>query len=135
LTSGGFAKTVQAFGDKVKAAQLDVFKRAVIEVGDRVIDHTPKKTGRARGSWQTAANAPVSGPPPTRDADAAKAELRAAVEKLTLGDVAYITTSLFYVRLLEFGSSHQAPGGMVRLTAQNWREIVAEAIASTTKGR
>lgn len=129
MTTGKFTDKVNAFAARARRAQLEVFKQAVLEVGERVIDTTPRLTGRAQGSWETAVGAPAAGPAPDRDPEAAKAELRAAVAELKPGDVVFITSSLFYIRMLEYGTSRNGPRGMVGLTAQDWSAIVAEAVS------
>jgi hypothetical protein len=56
------------------------------------------------------------------------------VEQLKLGDVAYFTSSYFVAGLIEYGTGHHTARGTVRLTAQDWNRIVAEAVAKV-RGR
>lgn len=124
-----FSKSVDEWAKKAEAALLDTFKEAFIEIGMRVIDRTPVDTGQAQGSWVASKNGPASGEAPVRDVEAAKAELRAIAGTLTLGDMGNLTSNAAHILELEYGRSDQAPQGMVRLTAQEFREIASEAFA------
>jgi hypothetical protein len=125
---GSFSDQVAAWQRKTEAAILDTFREAFVEAGLRVIRLTPKDTGRARGSWQSAKNGFASGETPDRDETAAEAELRALAATLTLGDMANFSSSLFYIRTLEHGGNNIRPHAMIGLTAQHWDLIVKEAI-------
>lgn len=51
-----------------------------------------------------------------------------AVYRLPVGDVVYLTNSLPYAQRLEHGWSKQAPRGMVRLSAIEFKRFVRQAI-------
>jgi hypothetical protein len=84
---------------------------------------TPVDTGYARNSWWVEqaglAGAPI--PAETRSEDktgaAAATAARSTIFAATLGPSLYFLNSAAYIIALEFGSSQQAPQGMVRLTA------------------
>ena len=107
----GFADQIAEFNQRVQDATLWAFKEAFVELGDRVIDRTPVRSGQAQGSWRSSLNGPDHTPALKRKAEDAKAELRAAAERLTLGDTANIASTLDYIVELEYGKSDQAPEG------------------------
>lgn len=88
-----------------------VDRASKLEISNRIQNGTPVDEGTARRSWQST---PLDSNP------------------------YYFTNSLPYVRMLEYGGytdkpetektiggfSKQAPQGMVRINAANWREIV-----------
>lgn len=129
MANDSFAKQIEAWSKKTDEAVLQWFREAVIEIGTRLITRTPIKTGRAQGSWVSTVNVPASGEAPHRDPEAAIAELHVMAARLTLGDVANIFSTLNYMPELEYGHSKQAPHGMVRITAEEWGQIVSEARA------
>lgn len=46
----------------------------------------------------------------------------------------YFTNNLSYAYPLEFGHSKQAPGGMVRITAQDFQKLFSEAVKEVRNG-
>ena len=83
-------------------------------------------TGRFKANWNVSYGAPNT----TTSASTASARATAEVRKsltLPVGGVVYLTNSLPYALRLEYGWSKQAPTGMVRLTATEWRAKVAAA--------
>ena len=100
------------------------------EVDARLKMKSPVDTGRFRASWTIGVGqidttvAPVGG-------TVATAEPR--MPAITMGQTYYHANSLPYARRLEYGWSQQAPGGMVRLTAQEVPGIV-QALVSQVGG-
>jgi hypothetical protein len=86
--------------------------------------------GRFRGNWMFSIGSPDNTTTEEVDPSGRKSTARivdGAIE-FKAGDKAYITNSLPYAIELEFGHSHQAPGGMVRITVARFQQIVLEAI-------
>jgi hypothetical protein len=86
--------------------------------------------GRFRGNWMFSIGSPDNTTTEEVDPSGRKSTARivdGAIE-FKAGDTAYITNSLPYAIPLEFGHSHQAPGGMVRITVARFQQIVLEAI-------
>lgn len=86
--------------------------------------------GRFRGNWMFGIGAPDGATTEEVDPSGSKSTARIVngVLEFRAGDVAYITNSLPYAIPLEFGHSTQAPGGMVRVTAARFQQIVEAAI-------
>jgi len=81
-----------------------VHRDSILELGNRVVDGTPFKDGRARGGWSH------SGP-------------------IQLGVIHSFTNNVEYIIPLEYGHSKlQAPQGMLRINVRNWNSIVQEQI-------
>jgi len=132
-------------GDRLRARTVDysrnldeVIRRSALEVGRRIIDRTPIKTGKARSNWNISLGAPDI---TTRDATAehylhgAEDLPQPGVGKLSVYDEipVMISNSLPYAPKLERGSSTQSPSGMVRITAMEFPTIV-NAIARRVFG-
>jgi hypothetical protein len=86
--------------------------------------------GRFRGNWMFSIGTPDNTTTDEIDPSGRKSTARivdGAIE-FKAGDTAYITNSLPYAIPLEFGHSHQAPGGMVRITVARFQQIVLDAI-------
>jgi hypothetical protein len=86
--------------------------------------------GRFRGNWMFSIGSPDNTTTEEVDPSGRKSTARivdGAIE-FKAGDTAYITNSLPYAIPLEFGHSHQAPGGIVRITVARFQQIVLEAI-------
>lgn len=94
----------------------------------RVIQKNPVDTGRARGGWASyliAKGQPVHGGPNLEAwaQGVREGHFRESFESRE--QFIIITNSVPYIVLLEFGSSRQAPGGMMRIT---FRELRAEVL-------
>jgi hypothetical protein len=103
-----------------------------------VVFLTPVDTGRARSSWNVSAVTPSRRVPPpgSRPTSDYISEARQALSSIGTYDAIWITSSLPYIHVLEFGLypnppksgiktvggfSRQAPNGMVRVT---WRQVL-----------
>jgi hypothetical protein len=98
----GFLEGVQAYGADV----LSVFKALVGELFTLIVLRTPKNTGHAQSGWQLK--------PKTDTPD--------DYQVLILNIVSYIV-------FLEFGWSKQAPKGMVRISMEEMRVKLVQALA------
>ena len=108
----------------------DVLQTVVIMVGKSLITLSPVDTGLFRGNWQLSYSG-TDGPINRLDqtGNATISELVDRSKSFTAGQVAYIQNHVFYGHDLEYGSSKQAPKGMVRITAARFNQIVQEALA------
>ena len=110
--------------------RADKIMRAVaLEASRRIVMRTPVDTGRARGNW----HASIGSPDLTVDmgkmdpgGGATIAVHQVVVANTRYGDAFYIVNGVPYIRRLEFGSSRQAPAGMVGITARELRGVVAQ---------
>lgn len=90
--------------------------------------------GRARGSWQYGLNVPRSGQTDAIDptGEISKGRIAAALDPIP--GIHYITSNLDYMQALEEGHSKQCePGGMVALTAIEFKNVVDVAIRNVKK--
>lgn len=86
--------------------------------------------GRFKGNWQGGVGTinTATDSPPDANGGAALGRIKAVLATWKPGQTIYLTNSLSYARPLEYGHSKQAPGGVVRLTAQRYSEAVARAV-------
>jgi len=84
--------------------------------------------GRFRANWQASINAPIKGTidtdknPETNASKAISSVKSAAKKKGALSY--YLMNNLPYAKRLEDGHSSQAPNGIVKLAAAEWKSIV-----------
>ena len=132
---GSFAAQLQAFGDLVQEEADQVFRIVSTEVGQSVINLTPVDTGRALSNWNAGINSPDDTYRETEDPMDSQTSFSLAGEFSTLkfGDTAYITNATPHVPFLEYGSSKQAPHGMVRVTLARFDNIVQDAVRRVAK--
>ena len=128
---GSFADALKAFEVKATGLADEVVRETVLEIGRRVIDRSPIKTGRFKSNWRYGLE--------TRDAfTTTKTDERYLhnVEELpkgAAGFVHFVSNALPYGPSLERGSSAQAPQGIVGLTVLEWDQIVAEAVLKVAR--
>lgn len=115
-----FMAAIDAFVDKAHGNTDLVVKGLGIRILARLVRMSPVDTGRFRGNWQVAFDAPADGALETYDKSGSQtlASGSLIMERFKVGvrDI-YFTNNLPYAYELEFGSSQQAPEGMVRVTA------------------
>lgn len=132
---GSFAAQLQAFGELVQQEADEVFQIVATEVGQSVINLTPVDTGRALSNWNAGINSPDDVYRETEDPLDSKTSARLAGEfkSLKFGDTAYITNATPHAPFLEYGSSKQAPNGMIRITLARFNNIVQDAVSRVAK--
>ena len=131
-TSGTFTVQLGRFAEVTKLRVDVVVRKIAIDMLSRIVLRTPVDTGRARANWVVS----IGVRPTLISRDAGDPSGRTTIEKGTrilLGyqgaiTTAWLTNGLPYILPLENGSSKQAPGGMVRLTVQEFRELVDRAV-------
>lgn len=98
-----------------KEADLGV-RKACLDITSGVIKDTPVDTGRARANWQASIDAPKTGSLDETDKQG-DVTIAKAIASTTAapGRVFYLVNNLPYAVPLEYGSSAQSPGGMVRV--------------------
>ena len=110
----------------------DVLQTIIIKVGSELIRLSPIDTGHFKGNWQLTFDGNTH--ELEREDTVGSATLSALSLKansFTAGQVAYIQNHVEYGYDLEYGSSQQAPNGVVRITTSEamFRQIVLNAIA------
>lgn len=127
------AKYCKAAGDKVE----QVVRKSALELQAGMIERSPVDTGRFKGNFfvsvgtQTKETSTRIDKTPIGDADrsGALAEAAARLDAWKPGQTIFIVNNLPYAKRLEYeGWSKQAPGGMVRLTVQDFAQAVKRAV-------
>ena len=94
--------------------------------------------GRFKNNWYVGFDSQPTETNDTQDASGQGSNSRglAVLEVFRVGQVnsIYFTNNLPYAYSLEFGHSKQAPGGMVRITAQDFQKLFSEAVKEVRNG-
>lgn len=124
-----FAALLQKAGDKAEM----VVRKTALELQSSMIEMSPVDTGRFKANWQCGVGVVNTATDSGEDKTGAGAigRTQAALGSWKVGQTITLSNSLPYARRLEYGWSKQAPGGMVRLTVQNYSRALAKAVAST----
>ena len=119
---------------------------------------TPVDTGRLRGNWQATINNPANASLIKTDKSGGRtrSKVKSTIKKIKIGDTYYFINNLVYAQVVEYGlypklvkhKTHQrnlkdpkyrrmrswsgfstlAPDGMVRITLNEFRQIVKQAV-------
>lgn len=112
----------------------EIFAASALQITEKVITRTPVDTGRARGNWNASIDSADESVNQGATQSTAQGKATSTAGGLSLGDTFYLTNGLPYISKLEYGSSGQAPNGIVRLTVDEFnaalREIVNRASRS-----
>ena len=154
---------MSAFNDEFRRNFMSVIKRVSdrsdlvvqkvgMRLGQSLVLKSPVDTGRFRGNWQYGAgkiNTDTNG----REDRSGSSSMGRIVEGLNswrTGEMVYITNSLPYARVIEYGLfgkppgsangpktvggySRQAPAGMVRLTVTEFKTMFRESVGEAKK--
>lgn len=134
----GFAADLRKLCDRAGDKAEMVVRKTALELQGGMIERTPVDTGRAKGSWQVGIGMVNAAPTDRRDTTplgekdslAAAQAAEVALETWKPGQKIFLTLSLPYARRLENGWSSQSPGGMVRLTVQDYSQALKRAVES-----
>lgn len=136
---GAFSTNVTRWVAKTQVETHAQAKYIILELFSRVVQRTPVDTGRARGNWSVSfGESPalyVGGPPDKGDGTN---RILSKLQEFKLGQTAWLTNGLPYIRVLEYGEypnpskgektengfSKRAPQGMVRITVAEFGQIV-----------
>lgn len=110
-----FRADVARFTAATEKASDEIVRGVTISLFTSIIKDTPVDTGRARGEWQATTETPASGENGREDTSGA-GSISEVISKTPLiaGGETLLTNNLPYIEDLEYGSSKQAPAGMVR---------------------
>jgi len=134
-----FQADLERFAAKTKRNLNQVVQGVVLELGTRIVQRSPVDTGKFRGNWQVNAGGPdirtnepfdkqpLGSPPSAFTFERWQDHVQAS----TIGSTFYITNSLPYARQLEYGSSQQAPAGVVRVTVVEYQQIIRRVLSAT----
>lgn len=138
----GFHADITKWVQKAQGNASAVIRKIAFDLGARIIMRTPVDTGRARANWVYGIGAPVLTTVDLVDRKGSvngsgagqSAAKDALLEGLSTFDASseqsiFIVNSVPYIGRLEYGSSKQAPTGMVRVTVAEFLGIVDEAVS------
>lgn len=125
-----FMDVINQWVEEVEQKIDDVLQTVVMRIGTTLVTLSPVDTGRFKGNWQLSIDSTTSASLLRQDPDgyATLAEMSSKVNGFTAGQVAYLQNHVLYGHDLEYGSSKQAPDGVVRITAMRFQRIVEEAV-------
>ena len=113
--------------NNVTEKQIKVARASTIKVGTRVVNRTPVDKGILKNSWMTGiGNEAIDARTPNTSGSDSISGLIAESKELTTGKILYFTNPLPYALKMEFGGSEQEPQGMLRRSAAEWPQIVAQ---------
>lgn len=132
----GFSAEFTAARKAVMQRKSVAARKATMELFQRVISASPIDTGRFAGNWICSQNTPSDDEIIADNGAGAmqyalsrmQSEMAAVPDPLAM-DV-WLVNNLPYAAELEYGSSKQAPNGMVRLNVQKFPSIFAKYLRS-----
>ena len=126
-----FLDTITQWIEETETRVDETLQTIVLKIGESVVTLSPVDTGRFKGNWQLGIDQTTTSSLVRMDPEgfATLSEIAQKVNSFTAGQIAYIQNHVLYGYDLEYGSSMQAPDGVVRVTAQRFARIVNEAIA------
>lgn len=125
----GFAADLRTLCDKAGDKAEMVVRSAALDLGGQMIDRSPVDTGRFKNNWVTATGVSDSSASAASDKSGARSNsmLNEKVAGWKPGQTIWILNNLPYAKRLEYGWSKQAPGGIVRLSVQNYSVALKKA--------
>lgn len=139
----GWSIPLDQLAAKVQLDLETVARKSTLDVFTAVVLKSPVDTGRFRANWNVSQGAPDATVTDSTDKGRAQTEVN-KVQTLPVGGVTYLSNSLPYAQVLEYGLypnppksptgktvdgfSKQAPQGMVRLSALEYNDYVKKAL-------
>lgn len=126
-----FTDVINRWVEETQVAMDETLQTIIMKIGESVVRLSPVDTGRFKGNWQLTIDSMASSSLLREDKEGSMtlADMASVVNGFTAGQIAYIQNHVLYGYDLEYGSSKQAPDGMVRITEALFERIVAEAAA------
>lgn len=121
-----FAADLAAFARNTGKSLDETCKAAAIKWFSSTVLSTPVDTGRLRGNWMVTLGNPATGI--TARLDPSGTQVISDIARVVggVGSVNFLTNNLPYAQRIEYGSSKQAPQGMVRVNFARIRRIIAD---------
>ena len=125
-----FEDVINRWVEEVEDDVKSILQTLTFKIGGEVVRLSPVDTGRFKGNWQLTIGAPATSSLLRYDETGGivLSDMQRVVRTLTPGQVAYIQNTVEYGYDLEYGSSQQAPDGMVRITEAKFAILVNEAV-------
>jgi hypothetical protein len=126
-----FEDQIARFIEETNVKIDETLQTIVLKIGRNLVTLSPVDTGRFKGNWQlsigTGSNSSLTRE--DKEGSATLSEIATKVNAFSAGQIAYLQNHVLYGYDLEYGSSKQAPDGVVRITEAIFTRIVNEAIA------
>lgn len=125
-----FLDTINEWIEEVEVKVENVLQTTTYLIGKELVTLSPVDTGLFKGNWQLTIGAPTNHSLIRYDGTGVQVlnDIQRTVRTFTPGQIAYIQNTVEYGYDLEYGSSQQAPNGMVRITEAKFKMIVEQAI-------
>lgn len=144
------AAQLNAVLERTRAKADQWVRQIALEADTRLREKTPVDTGRARGNWNIGVDSPDGTWSDLKREGAGPAMPREIPPGVGLGHRVYLTNSVPYIEVLEYGGypnppkrgtgktiggfSRQAPAGMVRITAVELQPVAEEIAGKIAAG-
>jgi hypothetical protein len=103
-------------------------EEAALKTWDEAVRKTPVQTGRARAGWHLSSRAGRDRPPVYEDVSGNDPRYRPERPRVSGGErELHLYNNVEYILFLEFGSSRQAPQGILRSALMRRRRELADA--------
>lgn len=125
-----FEDVINRWVEETEEDVKSILQTIVFRIGRELVTLSPVDTGRFKGNWQLTIGSPATSSLIRYDQSGGitLGDMQRVVRTLTPGQVAYIQNTVEYGYDLEYGSSNQAPDGVVRITAAKFAILVNEAV-------
>ncbi len=124
---GTFSIPLAALAARSQASMETVVRRVTLDIYTRAVQRSPVDTGRFRANWNISYGTPDVTFTDATNQSRSLSQL-AKTASLPVGGVSFLANGLPYANELEFGSSKQAPMGMIRVTVNEFAQAVAQAV-------
>lgn len=133
-----FRKSISDWITSVDKAIPDVVSGTVIKAANAIVDLSPVDTGRFKANWQITANSPAAQSLNEYDQTGGQTKTYLARQARAVAasrgtKVIYITNRLDYAGDLEYGSSRQAPAGVLGVVQVRLGRYFEEAVAEARR--
>jgi hypothetical protein len=124
---GAWSVPISEVANRAGAQADAVVRKLTFEIFKAVVLKSPVDTGRFRANWNISADVPDYSTTPSTIKARGGAEAARALS-FPSGGVVYLSNGLPYARVLEDGSSKQAPQGMVKVTVAEFDTFLKKAL-------
>jgi len=121
-------RDIKAFVQRTELTLDQMLRSIALTLLSAIVKRSPVDTGRFRGNWMVQVDlAPQTTETEDKAGSATIAQGQAEIARFKFGETVYLLNHLVYALELEYGSSKQAPSGMVRITAREFQAYVQRA--------
>ena len=124
-----FASDIKKATEKYKKGYNDVVNISLLKLSRSVVFMTPVDEGRAQGNWFASSNG-FDSTQISEDTGPNMSQISSIADGIA-GNTFYLINNLPYIGKLEFeGHSRQAPAGMVRVSIENFQQMLDDTISN-----